>query len=440
MMCKVIRSECLRQARIYKDALHIRLQQEHGRSHLKRKKWRDLCGVIECSLESAWRRQLLLRSHTPPGRCTELQALQRGVHSEGHIEGFVDLGDHTPADQKNVLGDHGMVMLFQPFTGAEELIGVTQPTLSNIIHEVAEAIIVLGKRRKLVDFALTPAAKVELKAGFARRGAIPGVLACVDGTLVAIQKPEGLSIADTASFMTRKGYYALNGMVVCDADFRILVIDPPFSGVMPRLLGVEAQPTVEVPRLQNFSLVNMYLLIGLVHQPRLRLKHALLVSLANQHRLRLNRAILVCLVHRTALPALTTACHAVLHLIVDISFHGWPPYVAAGEFLAPYDTWMSPMYLFQDCSFGGTTTRSPSIRHPSWTVNSQHLSKQFRDGLIRDRAAVGISDRKLSEGMWLDAGIAREKATTKARQSEMVKEQAPRCRAAKANGRSRPGS
>ncbi|KAL1482375.1 hypothetical protein MTO96_014778, partial [Rhipicephalus appendiculatus] len=113
---------------------------------------------------------------------------------------------------------------------AEELIGVTQPTVSNIIHEVAEAIIVLGKRRKLVDFALTPAAKVELKAGFARRGTIPGVLACVDGTLVAIQKPEGLSIADTASFMTRKGYYALNVMIVCDADLRILVIDPRFPG------------------------------------------------------------------------------------------------------------------------------------------------------------------------------------------------------------------
>ncbi|KAL1425111.1 hypothetical protein MTO96_019460 [Rhipicephalus appendiculatus] len=133
--------------------------------------------------------------------------------------------------------------------GAEELIGMTQLTVSNIIHEVAEAIIVLGRRRKLVDFALTPAAKVDLKVGFARRGTIPGVPACVDGTLVAIQKPEGLSIADTVSFMTRNCYYAPNVMVVCDADLRILVIDPPFSGVMPRLLGVEAQPTVEAPRL-----------------------------------------------------------------------------------------------------------------------------------------------------------------------------------------------
>ncbi|KAH7964990.1 hypothetical protein HPB49_002755 [Dermacentor silvarum] len=84
----------------------------------------------------------------------------------------------------------------------------------NTIHEVTEAIISVSARRKLVDFSLTPAAKDEAEAAFARRGAIPGVLACVDGTLIAVMKPEGLSQADTASFMSRKGYYALNVMVV----------------------------------------------------------------------------------------------------------------------------------------------------------------------------------------------------------------------------------
>lgn len=38
-------------------------------------------------------------------------------YNSGDIEGFVDLGGHTPADQKNVLADHGMIVLFQPFTG-----------------------------------------------------------------------------------------------------------------------------------------------------------------------------------------------------------------------------------------------------------------------------------------------------------------------------------
>ncbi|KAH6924388.1 hypothetical protein HPB50_016529 [Hyalomma asiaticum] len=40
----------------------------------------------------------------------------RNVKSSGDIEGFVDLGDHTSADQKGVLTDHGMVVMFQPFT------------------------------------------------------------------------------------------------------------------------------------------------------------------------------------------------------------------------------------------------------------------------------------------------------------------------------------
>ncbi|KAH6920723.1 hypothetical protein HPB50_028289 [Hyalomma asiaticum] len=44
------------------------------------------------------------------------------------------------------------------------------------------------------------------------RGCILGVLACVDSTLVAIEKPQSLSLGDTESYMTRKGYYALNVM------------------------------------------------------------------------------------------------------------------------------------------------------------------------------------------------------------------------------------
>ncbi|XP_077527944.1 uncharacterized protein LOC144139488 isoform X1 [Haemaphysalis longicornis] len=65
------------------------------------------------------------------------------VKSAGDIEGFVDLGDHTPADQKNVLADHGMIMLLQPFIGNwTQILGVfaskgnvKAPTLARIILE-----------------------------------------------------------------------------------------------------------------------------------------------------------------------------------------------------------------------------------------------------------------------------------------------------------------
>ncbi|XP_070385794.1 putative nuclease HARBI1 [Dermacentor albipictus] len=103
---------------------------------------------------------------------------------------------------------------FQRSVGREEHVGMAQSAVSSTIQEVTEAIISVSARRKLVDFALTPAAKDEAKAAFARRGAIPGVLACVDGTLIAIKKQEGLSPADT----------------VCNAELRILVGDPRFPG------------------------------------------------------------------------------------------------------------------------------------------------------------------------------------------------------------------
>ncbi|XP_065303743.1 putative nuclease HARBI1 [Dermacentor albipictus] len=119
---------------------------------------------------------------------------------------------------------------FQRSVGREEHVGIAQSAVSSTIHKVTEAIISVSARRKLVDFPFAPSAKDEAKAAFARRGAIPGVLACVDGTLIAIMKPEGLSPADTASFVSRKGYYALNVMVVCNAELRILAVDPRFPG------------------------------------------------------------------------------------------------------------------------------------------------------------------------------------------------------------------
>ncbi|KAG0440424.1 hypothetical protein HPB47_016285 [Ixodes persulcatus] len=39
------------------------------------------------------------------------------VQASGRAEGFVDLGSFTPEEQKGLLVDHGMVLLFQPFCG-----------------------------------------------------------------------------------------------------------------------------------------------------------------------------------------------------------------------------------------------------------------------------------------------------------------------------------
>ncbi|XP_070387647.1 putative nuclease HARBI1 [Dermacentor albipictus] len=119
---------------------------------------------------------------------------------------------------------------FQKCVGAEVFIGMAQSSVSDTTHEVARAITVVGQQKGWVSFPTTSAAKASAKATFASRGRIPGVVACVDGTLIAIQQPRGLNPGETQSFMTRKGYYALNTMVVCDGHMKILDIDPRFPG------------------------------------------------------------------------------------------------------------------------------------------------------------------------------------------------------------------
>ncbi|XP_065301422.1 putative nuclease HARBI1 [Dermacentor albipictus] len=119
---------------------------------------------------------------------------------------------------------------FQRGVGSEEFIGLSQSSVSDTIHEVANAITVVGGQKRWVDFPQTTAAKARAKAAFARLGRIPGVLGCVDGTLIAIQQPQGLSPGDTQSYMSRKGFYAMNTMITCDADLWIEDINPCFPG------------------------------------------------------------------------------------------------------------------------------------------------------------------------------------------------------------------
>ncbi|KAM7309079.1 putative nuclease HARBI1 isoform X2 [Ixodes scapularis] len=77
----------------------------------------------------------------------------------------------------------------------------------------------------------TPSEKFDAEKGFRLFGRIPGVISCVDGTMVSIV---GLSKNDPtvtkAAYWCRKYFYALNVMVVCDADCRIMCIDPRYPG------------------------------------------------------------------------------------------------------------------------------------------------------------------------------------------------------------------
>nr|XP_054924944.1 putative nuclease HARBI1 [Dermacentor andersoni] len=103
---------------------------------------------------------------------------------------------------------------FQTSVGSEVTIQLSQSSMSRCISAVALAITRVGKQRGWVIFPSTPAKKQQAVAEFLHRGRIPGVVGCIDGTLVAISQPKGLSPGETQAFMTRKGYYALNTMLL----------------------------------------------------------------------------------------------------------------------------------------------------------------------------------------------------------------------------------
>ncbi|XP_065310189.1 putative nuclease HARBI1 [Dermacentor albipictus] len=117
---------------------------------------------------------------------------------------------------------------FQASVGSEETIHVSQSTVSECVRRVAEAVVNAGARNKWVHFRKAAEEKAAVNEGFLRRGAIPGAIGCVDGSLVAIVAPKG---ERKAAFMCRKGYYALKCMFICDADMKILAVNPLRPGL-----------------------------------------------------------------------------------------------------------------------------------------------------------------------------------------------------------------
>ncbi|RVE51570.1 hypothetical protein evm_003702 [Chilo suppressalis] len=61
---------------------------------------------------------------------------------------------------------------------------------------------------------------------FSDQFGFPGVLGCIDGTHVAIIRPQDYEEA----YFNRKMYHSLNVLAICDADLRILHVDASFGG------------------------------------------------------------------------------------------------------------------------------------------------------------------------------------------------------------------
>ncbi|KAH7948742.1 hypothetical protein HPB49_001622 [Dermacentor silvarum] len=114
---------------------------------------------------------------------------------------------------------------------------VSQSTVSECVRRVAEAVVNAGTCNKWVHFPKTFEEKAALKEGFLRRGAIAGVMGCVDGSLIAIIAPKG---ERKPAFMCRKGYYALTAFSVPALLLETLLLHFPqaahlFHHLLPEL-------------------------------------------------------------------------------------------------------------------------------------------------------------------------------------------------------------
>ncbi|KAM7307324.1 hypothetical protein ISCGN_010960 [Ixodes scapularis] len=105
-------------------------------------------------------------------------------------------------------------------------------TVGIVVRAVSLAIVQpLGIRRGWIDFSQTTGKRDDVERGFQRLGRIPGVIGCVDGTMIAIVGPsENDPTVTKAAYWCRKQFYALNAMEVCNADCRVISIDPRYPG------------------------------------------------------------------------------------------------------------------------------------------------------------------------------------------------------------------
>ncbi|KAL1429915.1 hypothetical protein MTO96_015415 [Rhipicephalus appendiculatus] len=101
-------------------------------------------------------------------------------------------------------------------------------SVSDTIHKVAHAIFCRWRVGTVGGVSGDHRREGANKGGVGAAGADSRCARVRDGTLIAIQKPHGLSAAHTANCMLRKGFCALNTMIICDADFWILDVNPCF--------------------------------------------------------------------------------------------------------------------------------------------------------------------------------------------------------------------
>ncbi|XP_065293051.1 putative nuclease HARBI1 [Dermacentor albipictus] len=119
---------------------------------------------------------------------------------------------------------------FQGAIASDEDLTTSQSSVRRSVHAVIEAIVdCIGDA--WISFPDDTAALSSASEGFVRRDCrFQGCVGAVDGTFVCIRAPSDRDDANKAAYFCRKGYYALNVMVVCDASLRITALETSYPG------------------------------------------------------------------------------------------------------------------------------------------------------------------------------------------------------------------
>ncbi|KAH7980463.1 hypothetical protein HPB49_016342 [Dermacentor silvarum] len=119
---------------------------------------------------------------------------------------------------------------FQGAIASDESLATSQSSVSRSIHAVVEAIVdCIGDA--WISFPDSAAALTSASEAFVRRDCrFQGCVGAVDGTFVCIRAPSDRDVANKAAYFCRKGYYALNVMVVCDGSLKITALETSYPG------------------------------------------------------------------------------------------------------------------------------------------------------------------------------------------------------------------
>ncbi|XP_036336403.1 putative nuclease HARBI1 [Rhagoletis pomonella] len=112
---------------------------------------------------------------------------------------------------------------YQHTVGSDYPIGMCQSTVSKFTSNVLKEM----ESKLCPEFIkFQPNESSRCKEWFAEKYKIPGVVGCIDGTHIGLQKP----IRDENMYFNRKGYHSFNVMLICDHTCKILAINCQYGG------------------------------------------------------------------------------------------------------------------------------------------------------------------------------------------------------------------